>query len=101
MKLAELRRYSIRQQARIRFRIRDGMECLISEHGIAQVPGLNRIPDFNLEEELAAAGEFHLEQIAFSGRKDAPQPQVLSREQLAALTATGPVSAAAAEHEDE
>lgn len=101
MKLAELRRYSIRQQARIRFRIRNGMECIISEHGIAQVSGLNRVPDFNLEEELAAAGEFHLESIALSGRKDAPKPQVLSRDQLAALAAAGPGAAAAAEHDDE
>jgi hypothetical protein len=100
MKLAELRKLSIRRQSRIRFRIRDGMECVISEHGIAQVPGLNRVPDFNLEEELAAAGEFHLEAVAGDGRKNSPRPQILSRDQLAAL-ASGSTAAAAVEHEEE
>ena len=100
MKLAELRKLSIRRQSRIRFRIRDGMECVISEHGVAQVPGLNRIPDFNLEEELAAAGEFHLEAVTLAGQKHAPAPQILSRDQLAALASANP-AAAAVEHEDE
>jgi hypothetical protein len=101
MKLAELRKLSIRQQSRIRFRIRNGMECIISEHGIAQVPGLTRVPDFNLEEELAAAGEFHLEVVAIAGQKNAPRPQVLSRDQLAALAAASPSAAAAADHDDD
>ena len=61
MKLADLRRLSIRKQLRIHFRLRNGMECVISEHGIAQVPALKGVPDFNLEEELTAAGEFLLD----------------------------------------
>jgi hypothetical protein len=101
MKLAELRKLSIRKQSRIRFRIRDGMECIITEHGIAQVPGLSRVPDFNLEEELAAAGEFHLEAVAAEGQKSAPGPQVLSREELAAMANSAHAPAPAAEHEDE
>jgi len=100
MKLAELRKLSIRQQSRIRFSIRGGMECIITEHGIAQVPGLSRIPDFNLEDELAAAGEFHLEVVALPGQKTAPKPQVLSREQLAAL-ASAPTASAPVEHEED
>jgi hypothetical protein len=101
MRLAELRKFSIRQQSRIRFTIRNGMECVITEHGIAQVPGLTHVPDFNLEEELAAAGEFHLEAVAVPGQKNPSRPQVLSREQLAALAATGALAAAASDHEDE
>jgi hypothetical protein len=101
MRLADLRKLSIRQQSRIRFSIRNGMECIVSEHGVAQVPGLTGVPDFNLEEELAAAGEFHLEAIAVPGRKDPPRQRVLNREQLAALAASGPLAAAASDHEDE
>ncbi len=41
MKLADLRKLSIKKQVRIRFRFRNGMECVINEHGIAQVPALN------------------------------------------------------------
>ena len=33
----------------------------MNEQGIAQVPALKGIPDFNLEEELASAGEFLVE----------------------------------------
>jgi hypothetical protein len=98
MKLSELRRFSIRQQTRIRFRIRNGMECVINEHGIAQVPGLNRVPDFNLEEELATAGEFLLEP---AGSLDPSRRRPCSREELAAFVGAPDASAAGQEHEDE
>ena len=37
----------------IRFVMRNGMECVVTQHGIAQVPALKGIPDFNIERELA------------------------------------------------
>ena len=66
MKLADLRKLSIRRQIRIRFPLRNGMECVVNEHGIAQVPGLRSVPDFNLEQELVSAASFVLEPVAAS-----------------------------------
>ena len=40
MKLGDLRKLSIKQKTRIRFAVTGGLECVITEHGIAQVPGL-------------------------------------------------------------
>jgi hypothetical protein len=82
MKLAGLRKLSIQRQARIRFRLRNGLDCLITEHGIATVPGLHAIPDFNLEEELAGAREFVLEPVSAAEKKLA-----LTRQDLTALLA--------------
>ena len=54
MTLVDLRKLAIRKQSKIRFALRNGMECVISEDGIARVPALKAVPDFNLEQELAA-----------------------------------------------
>jgi len=98
MKLADLRRLSVRKNVRVRFRLRNGMECVVTERGIAQVPGLTRAPDFNLEEELTAASEFTLEP-AEANKKDLSTHRI-GREELAGLAA--PASAAAGSgHEEE
>lgn len=102
MTLADLRKLSIEQQYRIHFRLRNGMECIVSEHGIAQVPSLNSVPDFNLETELASAGEFLLEPALPPTSKDAPRPRTIRREELSAMTqAGGSAQASHAEHEEE
>jgi hypothetical protein len=105
MKLAELRKLSIRKQLKIHFRLRNGMECIVSEHGIAQVPALKGIPDFNLEEELAAAGEFLLEPAATpdkkSARKSPPIPRSVTRAELAGISAASPSAGTAPEHDEE
>lgn len=105
MKLAELRKLSIRKQLKIHFRLRNGMECVVSEHGIAQVPALKGIPDFNLEEELAAAGEFLLEPAALpdkkSDRKTPPQPRSITRAELAGMTSATPSAGTNLEHDEE
>jgi hypothetical protein len=105
MKLADLRRLSIRQQIRIRFRTGRGLECVVTEHGVAQVPGLRTIPDFNIEQELASASEFVLEPAVAhrgSGGKNAPEFRHVSRSELASMLApVAPAAAAAAEHEEE
>ena len=100
MKLADLRKLSIRQQYRIHFRLRNGMECVVTEHGIASVPGLKHVPDFNLEDELAQAGEFVLEGAAAPKKGAAVQSRSVAREELAALVTSAP-SAGAGEHEDD
>lgn len=93
MTLAGLRKFSIVERMRIRFALPGGLECVITEHGIAQVPSLDRVPDFNLEESLAAAAHFTLEAAVPSG-KTAATPQSVTRERLAALAdAGGPASA--------
>ncbi len=93
MKLATLRRLSIREQAKVHFRLSNGMECVVNEQGVAQVPGLRGRPAFNLEEELAGADEFLIEPAA-------PRPsRKLRREQVESLAEAAP--AAAHEHEDE
>jgi len=99
MKLADLRKLSIRQQIRIHFRIGNGMECVVTEHGLAQVPGLNTIPDFNLEQELSSAGEFLLEPV--TAAKVPAKPRQISREELAGMVAASAPGAAAVEHEEE
>jgi len=105
MKLAELRKLSIRKQSKIHFRLRNGMECIVSEHGIAEVPALKGVPDFNLEEELAAAGEFLLEPAAApdkkSDKKNQAKPRTITRTELAGMAAAAASPGTAPEHDDE
>lgn len=93
MKLADLRRLSIRRRMKIHFRLQNGMECIVNECGVAQVPGLKDKPDFNLEEELAAAAEFLFEPPAPAASHK------VARAELVSMAASGP--APAAEHEEE
>ncbi len=95
MRLADLRRLAIRKQTAIRFRLRNGMECVVTPHGTATVPELNRVPDFNLEQELEAASEFLLEPAAGKDRT----AQRLSSQELAALTSTARAAGATQEEE--
>ena len=99
MKLVDLRKLAIRKQIRIRFRLRNGMECVITEHGVSQVPGWHGVPDFNLEEELAQAASFLLDPVA-ARAKGAPEGKPVPREELAGMTAGG-ASAEAPSHEDD
>lgn len=106
MTLAELRRLAVRQQSRIHFRLQNGMECVIDEHGIARVPALHAIPDFNLEQELATAGEFTLEKAgvgvgaaaAGGDRKSGPPTRSVARDALAAMVAASAPGGSANPH---
>ena len=103
MTLVELRRLAVRRQSRIRFRLENGLECVIDEHGIARVPELRAVPDFNLEQELAKASEFALEPVD-RDRKTVPAGHRVGREALAAMltaSAQSGASAAHADHDDE
>ena len=97
MKLVDLRKLAIKRQQKIRFRLRNGMECVMNELGVAVVPGLNRVPDFNLEQELEAASVFVLEPLD-AGQKNSPKPRTMNREELTALVSAAP--AGAAHHDD-
>ena len=100
MKLADLRKLSIRKNLKIRFQLPNGMECVITEHGIAQIPALRHAPDFNLEQELRAISDFVLEPVAGRDQKQpAPAPRAVGRDELASMVSAGP--AASADHEED
>ncbi len=104
MTLVDLRKLAIRKQSRIRFALRNGMECVISEDGIARVPDLKSVPEFNLEQELAAATAFVVEAVAPAGVKGParPKPAPLGRAELTALTIDSASAVAVHdEHDDE
>jgi hypothetical protein len=102
MKLADLRKLAIYRQVRIRFSLKNGMECVINEKGVAQVPALNEYPQFNLEEELAGASTFVMEPVVLAGTRNPPKPAAIGREELARMAAnTGTAAHSHDEHEDE
>lgn len=95
MKLADLRRLTIKKHLKIHFRLKNGMECIMNEQGIATVPSLKSVPDFNLEEELASAAEFLVEPAPPA------QSRTIQRAEMTSL-ATAPTAAAAAhDHDDD
>ena len=100
MTLVDLRKLAIRRQSKIRFNLRNGMECVVSEDGIARVPDLKSVPDFNLEQELAAATAFVMEAAIPAGMKNPPKPKPasLGRSEMSALAVDS--HAAAAPHDD-
>jgi hypothetical protein len=101
MTLVELRKLGIRQRSQIRFQLRNGMLCVINETGVARVPDLKAVPEFNLEEELGAATEFVVEAVSPEGSKAGKvKPVVMSRQQIAAQLAPAAV-AAHDEHDEE
>jgi hypothetical protein len=104
MTLLDLRKAAIRKQVKIRFVLRNGLECVIGEDGVARVPELNRSPDFNLDQELEAAQAFTLEPAALTGQKNPVKvkPTPMSRQQMVTLASDTPASVAAHDdHDDE
>jgi hypothetical protein len=101
MKLTDLRKLTVKKHLRVHFNLQNGMECIVDEHGLAQIPALNKVPDFNLEQELVAVQEFVLEMPKETDKKGVAKRQTLGREQLAAMTSAPAAGAAAGEHEEE
>ncbi len=97
MTLADLRRFAVKKSVHIRFVLPNGMEGAVDEHGIARVPALRSVPDFNLERELPSVGEFLLEWLAERDKKGIPRRQTVSSAELGAMTSSGPAAAAAEE----
>lgn len=101
MKLVDLRKHAIANQQRIRFRLQNGMDCLVNESGVAQVPSLRQTASFNLEQEVSAVDEFVLEPVN-TGQKNAPKPRTIRRDELEAMFSGAPASKPHHdEHEDE
>jgi hypothetical protein len=103
MTLADLRKFSIRQQFRVRFPLPNGMECVMDEHGVARVAALQSVPDFNLEQELASARQFLLEPVSVNpaSEKNPPKPRSVTRDELESLAMAGPSATAPDAHDDE
>ena len=104
MTLVDLRKLAIRKQSKIRFVLGNGMECVISEDGIARVPSLRSVPEFNLEQELAAATAFVVEAGVAAGTKrpTKPKPTALGRAALTAMALDSRgATASHDEHDDE
>jgi len=101
MTLADLRKLSIRKQYRVRFSLRNGMECIINEHGIANVPALRSVPDFSLEHELTSARQFVLEPVLRAGDKNPPKPRSVAREELETLVTAPAAATSHNDHDDE
>jgi len=98
--LADLRKVAIRQQFRIRFPLPNGLECVVNEHGVAQVPKLKSAADFNLERDLASARHFILEPLA-PNEKSVPKSRSVSREELEKLATASPAAHSHDDHDDE
>jgi hypothetical protein len=95
MTLADLRRFTIKKHLKVHFRLKNGMECIMNEQGIATVPALKAVPDFNLEQELASAVEFLIEPAP-------PAPsRTIPRGEMTVLAASPTAAAAAHDHDDE
>jgi len=101
MKLNDLRRAAVKQNVRVRFSLANGMECLLNEHGVAQIPTLKTLPEFNLEEEFARVEHFVLESAVVQKKGKVLPPQRLNREQLTALVSGAPAAAEVHDHDDE
>jgi hypothetical protein len=100
MTLLEVRKLAIRKQARIRFTVSGGSECVIDEHGVVRVAGLNGPPEFSLDEGFSGAGQFVLEPVPAAGGKT-PALRSLRREELEALVADGAPPAEKARPDEE
>ncbi len=102
--LGDLRKLAIRKQFTIRFPLRNGMECVIGEDGVARVPALKAQPDFNVEQELAVAATFVVEPVIPAGQKNPPKskPLSLGRAEMSAMASDSPATVATHdEHDDE
>jgi hypothetical protein len=89
MKLSDVRKMAIRQQTRVRFRLSNGQECVVNEHGVARVPGIRDVSPPNLETELAGVPEVQLENIALAK----PVVRTVSRAEFEKLVVSQPVAA--------
>jgi hypothetical protein len=90
MNLADLRRVTVKKRLRIRFALSNGMECILNEHGVAQIPALNAVPNFNLEQELAGVQQFVVETPAAEKDRNIPKPRTYTRDEMQTLTTASP-----------
>lgn len=84
MTLLDLRRYAIRRRVRVGFSSPGAGECIVSEHGLLQIPSLAGVPGFQFDSSLAGVERFVLTPVEESGR-----PQTISRRHLETLVSAG------------
>ena len=102
MNLSDLRKFTVKKHLRIRFPLSNGMECIVNEHGIAQVPALRAVPSFSLEDELVGVQAFVVESVDVGEKdKSKPKPRSYTRDEITALTAAGAGAAAAHDEHDD
>lgn len=102
MNLSDLRKVTVKKHLRIRFSLSNGMECVINEHGIAQVPALRAVPCFNLEQELGGVQAFVVETAdAVENAKSKAKPRTYSRHEMNSLATAGAGTEAAHDEHDE
>jgi len=89
MNLADLRRVTVKKRLRIHFNLSNGMECVLNEHGMAQIPALRAVPGFNLEEELGNVQQFLVEPAAREKDHAGTKPRSYSRSEMLGLIGTG------------
>jgi hypothetical protein len=77
------------------------MECVVNEHGVAQIPSLRAAPEFNLEQEFAGVEVFTIEPAGMEQmRGNKARPEKLTRAQLEALAAPGSADKSHDDHDD-
>lgn len=87
---------AIRKQTRVLFKLSNGQECVVNEHGLARIPGIRDVPSTNIEDELAQITEARLES-ANAGTKTSLR--TVTRAELESLISAQPVAAADAHDE--
>ncbi len=92
MTLSDARKVAVMRRLQIRFAAGGGSECVITERGIAEIPGLAALPEVNIADEFARATQFTLEPAVTAG---APlhSGRTVGREELEALARNQPVEA--------
>src|SRR5512140_2351158 len=90
--LNELRRYAVLRATSITYRDNAGRVVVITDTGLAQIPGIKGIPEYRVDEVLEAAREFEL---------GGPKPRRIAREQMIELVRQNAPAAAQAHHEEE
>ncbi|MEZ5403617.1 MAG: hypothetical protein R2729_28310 [Bryobacteraceae bacterium] len=94
MTLNDIRRYTVRQQCEVRFRMANGMDCVVDPSGVARVPSLRAVPDFNIESEFAAAAEFAVASPGGPAKR-------FTRHDLAQVAASNKPGASAQTHDED
>jgi hypothetical protein len=88
MSLSDLKKLAVRRSVNIRFRIADGLECIVTSQGIGRIPALKRSTEFNLEDQLAQVEEFVLEPVEAEPRgRRRQKEQKMSRSELEQMVA--------------
>jgi len=97
MTLLDLRRYAIRNQTRIHFKLESAGECVVDEHGILKFPSLRRVPDFSMDSSSMDSSLASVDRFTLAPVQQASRSRHLSREQLASLLGQAPKAGATAE----